>query len=198
MTRLYLASTSPRRRALLRAAGFRFTLLRPAPDPPAPAVSPDPARLAVAHARHKALSVRPPAARGLVIGVDTIVVLGNRVLGKPADPDAARAMLEQLSGRTHRVISGLAVRPADRRRVRTAAETTFVRFRRLTRTEIESCVGSDEPYDKAGAYGIQGRAGAFVSRIRGSYLNVVGLPLARLLLLLQTEPDARPRAAGQK
>jgi len=170
--------------ALLRAAGIRFRLLRPAPDLPNPRTSPDPAALAIAQARHKALSARRPGTAGWIAGVDTAVVLGREVLGKPAGRDEARAMLGRLSGRTHRVISGLAVHSTRRGRTLTAAEVTRVTFRRLAPAEIERYLDSDEPYDKAGAYGIQGRAGAFVVGIEGSYVNVVGLPLLRLLELL--------------
>ncbi|MFO7676408.1 MAG: Maf family protein [bacterium] len=184
MTRLYLASTSPRRRELLRAAGLRFGLLAPAPDPPAPAVCADPAALAVRHARHKALSACRPGLTGIVAGADTVVALGRRLLGKPAGPADARRMLRLLSGRTHRVITGLAVRSTPGGRTRTALDVTRVTFRPLGPDDIERYIRSGEPLDKAGAYGIQGRAGVFVTRVEGSYLNVVGLPVARLFELL--------------
>jgi septum formation protein len=184
VNRLYLASTSPRRRELLRASGLRFTLLRPAPEPPAPRTCPDPARLAVGHACHKAHSAGRPGLDGLIIGVDTIVVLGRSILGKPAGPDDARRMLRLLAGRTHRVISGLAVHSTRRGRTLTATGTTEVTFRPLGAADIERYLDTGEPLDKAGAYGIQGRAAGFVTRVRGSYLNVIGLPLGRLYELL--------------
>lgn len=191
MNRLYLASTSPRRREILRAAGIRFTLLRPAPDPPAPRTSRAPAALAIRHARLKALSALRPGLSGLVIGVDTIVVLGNAVLGKPADRDEARRVLLRLSGCSHRVISGLAVHDTDNGHTRTASEESRVTFRRLDLDEIERYLDTGEPFDKAGAYGIQGRAAAFVSRLEGSYSNVVGLPLTKLMALLVACRDGR-------
>ncbi|HDR00549.1 MAG TPA: septum formation protein Maf, partial [candidate division WOR-3 bacterium] len=150
-----------------------------------------PAALAIRHARHKALSVLRPGLSGLVIGVDTIVVLGRSVLGKPAERDEARRMLLRLSGRSHRVISGLAVHDTGTGRTRTASEESRVTFRPLTRDEIERYLDTGEPFDKAGAYGIQGRAGAFVSRLEGGYPNVVGLPLSRLMAMLFACRDER-------
>lgn len=107
-------------------------------------------------------------------------------------------MLDSLSGRTHRVITGLAVYETSSRRTRTAAEETAVTFKQLSPADIEHYLTSGEPFDKAGAYGIQGRASAFVTRISGSYLNVVGLPLARLLCLIAPERQADGRRASER
>lgn len=186
---LYLASTSPRRRALLRNLGLRFRLLRPADVETGllrdPALRRAPIRFARAAARAKALSAAGSVRRGLVIGVDTVVTIDGLILGKPAGRSEARTMLERLSGRTHRVISGVAVAIRPGARVLTGVETTRVTFRRLSPAEIERYIATDEPYDKAGAYGIQERAGAFVRRVCGCYVNVVGLPVGLLLELLE-------------
>ncbi len=180
---LYLASTSPRRREIIESIGLRFRVLAPAADPP-PDDGATPERHALDSALAKALSVRRRVRTGWIVGVDTVVALRGSILGKPADRDDARRMLKALSGRTHRVISGVAVvrRPGDR--VFSATETSLVRFRRLADRDIGSYLNTDEPYDKAGAYGIQGRAGRFISSVTGSYLNVVGLPALTMLRLL--------------
>lgn len=187
MIPLVLASTSPRRRELLRRLGLRFHLAVPrASETAIRRARPDlsPRRFALACARAKALSVAADVPAGLIVGVDTIVVLDGRVLGKPRTRAEARQMLRSLSGRTHRVISGLAVVMMPGRRVRTAAETTRVAFRRLADEEIERYIATREPYDKAGAYGIQEKAGVFVERVEGCYSNVIGLPVTLLLRLL--------------
>ena len=181
---LYLASTSPRRHQLMKLLRLPFLTLRPRTTEQSGSAG-RPRRDAVSNARAKALSVAPAARRGLVIGVDTVVALGRLVLGKPASAADARRMLELLSGRTHAVVTGLAVVHLPGRRVCACAETTQVTFRRLSRREVESYVRSAEPYDKAGGYAIQGAAARFVKRLSGSYSNVVGLPVYRLLALLR-------------
>jgi len=190
---IYLASTSPRRRDLLRRLGLRFQVMTPLADEKAPPIrnpksktqTGGPARYAVACAKAKALSVTERVGTGVVIGVDTVVVCGKQVLGKPRSKAEARKMLKLLSGRTHTVISGVAVVAMPGGRILTAAETTAVTFRKLAETEIEEYVAGPEPYDKAGAYGIQEQAGIFVSRVSGCLLNVVGLPIPLLLRLLE-------------
>ncbi len=144
-----------------------------------------PARYAIACARAKALSVAERVGSGLVVGVDTVVVCGRQILGKPRSKAEARRMLKTLTGRTHSVISGVAVVRMPENRMLTAAETTDVAFRKLGDDEIERYVSGPEPYDKAGAYGIQEGAAIFVSRVSGCYLNVVGLPVPLLLNLLK-------------
>jgi nucleoside triphosphate pyrophosphatase len=113
----------------------------------------------------------------VVLAADTVVAVDRMLLGKPRDAGDARRMLRLLSGRTHRVITGLATCRAGGAGVRSAEAMTWVTFAPLTRREIDWYVASGDPMDKAGAYGIQGGAGLFVTRIRGSYSNVVGLPL---------------------
>lgn len=143
-----------------------------------------PEQRALAAARAKAHGVGATHA-GVVIGADTIVVAGGSILGKPGSGDEARAMLEILSGREHEVITGVCVLRTDSRAERTAVERTTVRFRALSPDEIDAYLAFGEYADKAGAYGIQGRAAAFVDWICGDYSNVIGLPLSRLVLLLR-------------
>ena len=181
---LYLASTSPRRSAILRRLGLAFQTLSPAPDPdPDPALPPE--RLAVLHALHKARSACPAVRRGIVVGTDTVVCLGDAILGKPRDRSEAEQMLRRLPGRTHRVVSGVAAVRVPGGVSLTGHAVTSVTFRRLGEPELRSYAGSREPLDKAGAYGIQGLAGGFVSRVDGGYLNVVGLPVLCLLDVLR-------------
>ena len=174
---LVLASASPRRVALLRQAGARFTVVDPGPDRAWPGAA-EPRHGVRALALEKAVRVAARRRGSVVIGADTVVVLRGERLGKPADAAEALAMLRRLHGCTHEVWTGLAVvRDAERR---TAAECTRVQFVRLGDSEIAAYVRSGEPLDKAGGYGIQGIAAQFVRRIEGDYFNVVGLPLARL------------------
>ena len=197
MMNIYLASTSPRRRDLLRRLGLRFQVMTPVaseePDALGLKAGSAPARYAVACAKAKALSVAGRTGTGLVIGVDTVVVCGKQILGKPRSKAEARKMLNMLSGRTHSVVSGVAVVRMPEQKVFTASETTAVSFRKLGTDEIEQYIAGPEPYDKAGAYGIQEQAGIFVSRVSGCLLNVVGLPVPLLLELLR-KADWRPRS----
>ena len=167
----------------------RFAI-RPAhlPETPLPGESPE--SLATRLAKEKALAVagalRPglSRSRAVVIGSDTIVALGSRVLGKPKDIAEARRMLRLLSGRTHRVVTGVAAWSGRDGKLRAGRRVTRVVFRAITAAEIRDYVATGEPADAAGAYQIQGGAARFVLRIEGSYSNVVGLPLdlvARLL-----------------
>ena len=183
--RLILASASPRRRELLQQAGFAFDVRAPSVDE-VPLPSETAEAFARRAARDKALDVAAAApSDSLVLGADTVVVTDNEILGKPADaPDAAR-MIHLLSGVTHRVITGVCVVRAPARVEALAHETTFVTFSVLDEQEIASYVASGEPFDKAGAYGIQGLASKFVTRIEGCYFNVVGLPVALVYDLLK-------------
>jgi septum formation protein len=173
---LVLASASPRRAELLRAAGIPFDVV-PADVDERQHAEEDAAayvqRLAAAKAAHVA-TTHPGRA---VLGADTTVVVDGEVIGKPRDAAEAVAMLERLSGRSHLVLTGVCLIGADGRRETSVASTT-VEFRPVTRAEIERYVASGEPMDKAGAYAIQGGAGGFVTRIDGDYDNVVGLPVA--------------------
>ena len=182
---LILASRSPRRLQLLKQIGMSPTVI-PCDIPEVF----DPSRSAEENASslalQKALHVAREVPDGVVIGADTIVVLGGEMLGKPDGPRDAVRMLRSLSGRTHSVVTGFALvdRPSGRRT--TGAERTDVTFRRLPAEEIEEYVAGGSPLDKAGAYGIQDDYGAvFVTRIEGCFYNVVGLPLSRFHTALQ-------------
>ncbi|MFQ5766155.1 MAG: Maf family protein [Rhodospirillales bacterium] len=181
--RLILASASPRRLELLARAGIAPDEVVAADIDESPLPREKPAetakRLAAAKARH--VAGRHPGA--FVLGADTVVACGRRVLPKAADEKQARACLALLSGRRHRVLGGIAVADASGR-LHVRCVTTAVVFKRLTGAEIDRYVDSDEWRDKAGAYAIQGRAAAFVPRIIGSYTNVVGLPLLETAALL--------------
>jgi septum formation protein len=187
---LILASASPRRRELLTQAGFTFQV-HPAHIPEDPNPDEDPIRYVVRLAREKAVAVfteligNPETAANLaVLGADTTVTLDNHILGKPEDQADAARMLRLLSGRIHRVITGIAVVTAERTEV--AAEVTGVTFRTLSDQEIEDYIATGEPMDKAGAYAIQGQAARWIPRIQGDYFNVVGLPLALAATMLES------------
>lgn len=184
MRRLILASASPRRRELLAQAGFSFEV-RAAHVNEDPRPDEEPIAYVVRLARDKAQAVfaelNDPEA--IVLGADTTVTLDGLILAKPVDAADAARMLRMLSGRTHRVITGVAV--ATARGTQVAAEVTGVRFLALGDKEIENYVATGEPMDKAGAYGIQGLAAKWIPRVEGCYFNVVGLPLALVSTMLQ-------------
>ena len=185
MARLILASGSPRRRELLAQAGFAFTV-RAADVDESVLPGEDPIQYVTRLAREKAQAVYVLEGQGtdlVVLGADTTVVLDGEILGKPVDEADAASMLARLSGRTHRVITGVAVVSAGG--VEAAAEVTAVRMRGLSDAEIAEYVETGEPMDKAGAYAIQGRAGRWIPRIEGCYFNVVGLPLALASTMLE-------------
>lgn len=188
---LILASASPRRRELLAQAGYTFEV-RPAHIPEDPLPGEEPIAYVVRLAREKAEAVyRELAGRqssvdghGLVVlGADTTVVVDGEILAKPEDAADAARMLRMLSGRSHRVITGVALATAGGTEV--AAEVTAVRFVTLGEEEIAAYVATGEPMDKAGAYAIQGGAAKWIPRIEGCYFNVVGLPLALVTALLE-------------
>jgi septum formation protein len=192
---IILASASPRRAELLRQIGLDFQIRPSHIDEPEITQSPETAVQELA--LMKAHAVANELDSGLVIGADTVVVIDGQPLGKPENDQHAIDMLTQLSGNWHEVITGVAL--IGGRRTSTPqevvwAEKTAVYFRKLRRAEILDYVRSGETADKAGAYGIQERAGAFVERIEGCYFNVVGLPLAslveRLWRLVQTNQDS--------
>ncbi|BDG61511.1 Maf family protein [Caldinitratiruptor microaerophilus] len=184
MTRLVLASASPRRVSLLEQVGLSFEVVPSGvPEDPGDGTR-EPADLARALALRKAEAVAAREPDALVLGADTIVVLDGAVLGKPRDEAEAVRMLERLQGRSHVVITGVAlVAPGGRKRVE--HEETTVWMRPLTRAQVEWYVRSGEPLDKAGAYAVQGLGALLVERIFGCYYNVVGLPLGRVARLLE-------------
>jgi nucleoside triphosphate pyrophosphatase len=178
---LILASTSPQRRVVLRQLGIPFEAVAPhyvEHDPPGV----DAMQLVREHARGKAESVAKGARDRPVLGVDTTVTLDGRIYGKPADAGDAERMLEELSGRTHTVVSGLCLLTPGWETVE-AAET-LVTFRALTPRDLGSYVAAGEWEGRAGAYAIQGVGATLVERVEGDYLNVVGLPAALLVHLL--------------
>jgi septum formation protein len=206
--RLVLASASPRRADLLRAAGFVFETLGvdvdervlPGETPPAYVrrLAMEKSARALAwlegtgeagrDARSSNLGeaeVEPGSKRTVVLGADTVVVIRGKILGKPADDIEAASMLRQLSGRSHKVLTGISLiaRNCERGRV----ETTVVKFSTLTEDEVQWYVATGEGRDKAGAYAIQGLASRFISCISGSYSNVVGLPIAAVYELVAEE-----------
>lgn len=183
--RLILASASPRRRELLRAAGFTFRA-RASPAEPLPRPEEQPAAFARRAARSKALSVARTSPRGaLVLAADTVVVAGGEILGKPIGHEDAARMLRKISGATHRVVTAVCLVQAPGRIRALRHETTFVRFRKLDASEIRDYLRSGEPFGKAGAYAIQGLASKFVTRIEGCYFNVVGLPVPLVYEMLR-------------
>ena len=188
MRSIVLASGSPRRRELLGQMGITAFEVLPARGEETAPAGLTPAELVRYLAMQKAREVAAQRPDALVIGADTVVVLDGKVLGKPKDEADARTMLSALSGRRHEVYTGLAV-VCDGREYG-HAECTEVAFRDLTEVEIAAYVATGEPMDKAGAYGIQGRACVFIRGIRGDYYNVVGLPVCALHELL-SQVDAK-------
>ncbi len=179
--RLVLASASLRRREILTRLGLDFEVRIPAVDE-STTPDEDPADAAIRLAEAKAESF--PAARGeLVLAADTLVVIDDEILGKPADAAEAERMAARLSGRVHNVYTGLALAAPGRAEL--AVERTRVWFRTLDGAERAEYVATGEPLDKAGAYGIQGFGAAIVERIEGDYFNVMGLPVQRFLELLR-------------
>lgn len=175
---LVLASASPRRRALLEEAGIGFVVVLPAVEEDAVGRG-DPHSVAMANARRKAAAV----AGGAVLAADTVVAVGDRLLGKPRDAAHARALLRTLSGTTHRVVTGVALKTPDG--IRTRSVETHVTMRTITDEEIAAYVSSGEAMGKAGAYAIQETADRFVVRLEGPYDNVVGLPVATVRELMR-------------
>jgi len=193
---IYLASRSPRRRELLAQIGVRFEplLFREGARADAdtdeavrPGEAPDDYVRRVTRAKAEAAWQRVTMRRGLqrkpVLAADTTVALGEEIFGKPADRAEAERMLQALSGTRHRVLTAVAVQLEMR--VEMAVSESLVTFAELDAARIAAYVASGEPFDKAGAYGIQGRAGAFVSRLEGSYTGVMGLPLYETATLLR-------------
>lgn len=183
--RFILASASPRRAELLRQQGIDFEVIPAAEEePPVPQVHLDPATWAEQVALQKARSVAKTVGRGLILGGDTIAVLGDRVIGKPADRAHAEAILRSLMGTRHQVITALVLLDAESNRCLVRHDVTHVHMCRLSRSELEKYLDSREWEGKAGAYGIQDRGDKFVERIEGSFTNVVGLPVELLSQML--------------
>ena len=190
MTQLILASQSPRRREILENLGLSFHIVTADVDETCSET--DPRRYVEELALRKGRAVLDRlAAEGkvdsstIIIAADTVVAAEGKILGKPRDREDALHMLELLSGKTHQVISGIALLSLSH--TAAASEVTGVRFSPLSRDEMDFYVSSDEPYDKAGGYAVQGLASLFIDGLEGDYFNVVGLPVRRLRDLLVAE-----------
>ncbi len=180
MNAIILASSSPRRRELLSQAGIPFTVIPGEVDEEKTELSGTPGQKAEHLAYLKAQDVAKNMDKGIVLGADTIVVCNEEIFGKPADEKDAQRMLESLSGREHFVITGIALIDAASGAVKMGYETTIVKFSLLTAEEIQAYIKTGEPFDKAGAYGVQGRGALLVEGLNGCYSNIVGLPLKKL------------------
>lgn len=189
--KIILASKSPRRKELLENAGFE-TIIVPS-DADEDIDEKNPIELVKKLSLIKATSVfESEKSKGnissdsVVLGADTVVYAGGSILGKPADKDEARNMIKMLSGNVHSVFTGFTVCTGDGRNITDYSETKVYVYP-MTDEEIEEYISSDEPYDKAGAYGIQGLFGKFVEKIDGDYQNVVGLPVSKILYILKKQ-----------
>jgi septum formation protein len=180
MQKLILASASPRRTAMLREMDIDFKAVPSLFEEPSHAHGQDPQNYATSNAAGKARQVAANLDVPIVLGVDTIVVYQDSVLGKPSSMDEARHFLHMLNGKTHEVISGICLKDARANRELTGAEKTLVTFRKLTTEEIDHYLKRIHPLDKAGGYAIQAHGSIVVERIQGCYYNVVGMPLARI------------------
>lgn len=203
MEKIILASSSPRRRELMAQAGFAFEVLVSEADETIETETPG--EMVEVLSKRKAAAVAEEIKRQgfaeesvLLVGADTMVAIDGKKLGKPKDEKGAEEMLEELSGRTHQVYTGVTLirlKKAENGSIlqesRTFSEGTDVSFYPLTKEEIRSYIATGEPMDKAGAYGIQGKAAVFVKEIKGDYNNVVGLPIARLYQELKNWSGAK-------
>jgi septum formation protein len=180
---IILASASPRRKMLLKSLGIKFSAMKPKVQEKIDSLTPE--KLAIKLAKEKVFSVTSKIKRGIIIGVDTIVVFDKKILGKPNSRAEAYKMLRLLSNQTHKVISGLYLLSLPEKKSVKGYEATEVTFRRLTSYEINEYLKTNEAYDKAGGYGIQSTGGKFVKKINGCYFNVVGLPITKLIRLLK-------------
>lgn len=179
--RLILASGSPRRRELLTKMGYTFEIIKPDVDEHVKGLARDVVRVL---SQRKAEAAARDVHSGVIIASDTLVSLDGAALGKPEDEADARRMLHMLSGRTHEVFTGVTIIDTDHDRAQTRVVRTGVQFRKLTDAEIDQYISTGEPMDKAGAYAIQGGAGAFVEAYDGSYENVIGFPVDDIQAML--------------
>jgi septum formation protein len=178
--KLILASKSPRRSDLLEKAGLTFSTIPSDFDESSVTMS-DPESYVRILAKSKAIDISKKHPDSWVLGADTIVLIGDRILGKPGSEDEARAMLKQLSGKTHQVITGYCLCCQTKNDIISGTAKTDVRFKTLRDAEIEWYIQTGEPFDKAGAYAIQGIGAFLVESINGSYTNVVGLPVCEVM-----------------
>jgi septum formation protein len=183
---LILASKSPRRKHLLEQAGLKFSVIPSDFDETSVAMS-DPASYVRALAEFKALDISHKHPDSWVIGADTLVLIDNQALGKPGCDDDAREMLKRLSGKRHQVLTGYCICCRAKKQLFSETVKTDVHFKKLRRGEIDWYIGTGEPLDKAGAYAIQGLGSFLVRSIKGSYTNVVGLPVCEVIEFLIKE-----------
>ncbi|MGB7062906.1 MAG: Maf family protein [Candidatus Zixiibacteriota bacterium] len=181
--KLILASRSPRRADILKREKVKFAAKIP-PDVEGGEASSDPAQHVLSLSRRKATSIAEEVENAIVLGADTIVVLDGEILGKPQDRENAFSILKKLSGRTHRVYTGVTLVNKYNGKVVTDYDMTEVKFNQLDDEKIWAYIDTKEPMDKAGAYGIQGMGGFLVESIRGSLDNVIGLPTGKLKEML--------------
>jgi septum formation protein len=181
--RLILASKSPRRRYLLQQAGLEFSIVPSEFDESSVMLS-SPASYVKCLAESKAQDISQKYPDSWIIGADTIVLIDTTILGKPASDDEARVMLRSLSDRTHQVLTGYCICHKNNAYLFSETVTTDVHFKKLTHAEIDWYIKSGEPFDKAGAYAIQGVGSFIVKKINGSYTNVVGLPVCEVVEFL--------------
>ncbi|HZW67073.1 MAG TPA: Maf family protein [Pseudogracilibacillus sp.] len=182
MKDLILGSTSPRRQALLKQLNIPFTIKQPNFDETSVTLK-DPLKKVERLAKEKADSIVLPADNALILAADTVVAFEHNIFEKPADKDDAYKMISTLSGQTHDVITAVALRSSESNHV--FSVKTEVTFWNISEAEIKSYIATAEPYDKAGAYGIQGTASLFVKEIQGDYFNVVGLPISHVVRALR-------------
>lgn len=183
--KLILASSSPRRADILRNAGISFTVVSSAVDETAYAnETPQQIVQRLADAKAELVAARSVGS-AIIIAADTVVVIDKQMLGKPRSTEEARRMLEMLSGRTHSVTTGVTLIRLPEMQRRQFVETTLVHFAHLSSEDVSRYLATGEPFDKAGAYAIQGHAGRYIPRIEGCYFNVVGLPIARVVAALR-------------
>lgn len=181
--KLILASKSPRRRYLLKQAGLEFSVIPSSFDESSVSFStPDAFVRRIAEGKAKDISEKYPDS--WIIGADTVVVIDKKILGKPGSRTEARSMLEHLSGKTHRVLTGYCISCKAEKHFLSATVQTDVGFKTLSEKEIDWYISTGEPFDKAGAYAIQGIGAFLVKRINGSYTNVVGLPVCEVVDVL--------------
>lgn len=180
MKRMILASGSPRRKELLQMLEVPFEVL--VSDTKEVITKNEPAEVTKELSYQKAMAVAGQVEEGIIIGADTVVSIDGKILGKPADKEEAREMIYKLQGKSHMVYTGVTViaKSDDMVSASSFAEGTKVNVASMTENEIEAYISTEEPYDKAGAYGIQGLFGKFIEGIEGDYFNVVGLPVHRL------------------
>ncbi len=184
MKKIILASESPRRRQLLEQIGFNFEVVSSQVDEEE-IIDKNPLINIQLLALRKAQEIANKGYRGIIIGADTQILIENEIIGKPRDREDAKRILLKLSGKSHEVVTGIAIIDTEAVSSETWFETTIVKFRELMVDEIEEYLDTGEYIGKAGAYGIQGRAAVFVERIEGCYFNVVGLPLTKLYIKLR-------------